>query len=128
VQVIADDPLLLPQATRHAGAEMAPEEVQPFPAFPEVDYFRLVRVQPQPQRREDVPHRFQGRPGLRRAAAQHHAVIGVAHQLADAARGELAVQDVQVDVGKQRGNHAPNAKGNFCFEATLGYRRLERGR
>jgi hypothetical protein len=27
-----------------------------------------------------------------------------------------------------RGHHAPNAKGNFCFEATLGYRRLERGR
>ncbi len=24
--------------------------------------------------------------------------------------------------------HAPNAKGNFCFEATLGYRRVERGR
>src|SRR5207253_5735416 len=24
--------------------------------------------------------------------------------------------------------HAPNAKGNFCFEVTLGYRRLELGR
>jgi hypothetical protein len=24
--------------------------------------------------------------------------------------------------------HAPNAMGNFCFEVTLGYRRLERGR
>jgi hypothetical protein len=28
----------------------------------------------------------------------------------------------------RRRDHAPNAKGNFCFEATLGYRRLERGR
>jgi retron-type reverse transcriptase len=28
----------------------------------------------------------------------------------------------------RRSDHAPNAKGNFCFEATLGYRRLERGR
>ena len=27
-----------------------------------------------------------------------------------------------------RVDHAPNAKGNFCFEVTLGYRRLERGR
>src|ERR1700752_1193584 len=27
VQVIADDPLLLPQASRHAGAEMTSEEV-----------------------------------------------------------------------------------------------------
>ncbi len=24
--------------------------------------------------------------------------------------------------------HTPNTKGNFCFEVTLGYRRLERGR
>jgi hypothetical protein len=24
--------------------------------------------------------------------------------------------------------HAPNTVGNFCFEVTLGYRRLERGR
>jgi hypothetical protein len=25
-------------------------------------------------------------------------------------------------------HYAPNAIGNFCFEVTLGYRRLERGR
>ena len=37
-------------------------------------------------------------------------------------------------VAERRGNpagftdHAPNAKGNFCFEVTLGYRRLELGR
>src|SRR5579859_6708222 len=41
VQVVADDPLLLPQASRHAGTEMASEEVQPFPAFPEIYYLRL---------------------------------------------------------------------------------------
>jgi hypothetical protein len=35
---------------------------------------------------------------------------------------------VQVHVREQRRNHAPNAMGNFCFEVTLGYRRLERGR
>ena len=42
--------------------------------------------------------------------------------------GEVIIQRGQGDVGQQRGAHAPNAKGNFCFEATLGYRRLERGR
>jgi hypothetical protein len=31
-------------------------------------------------------------------------------------------------VSQQGRNHAPNAKGNFCFEVTLRYRRLERGR
>jgi hypothetical protein len=35
---------------------------------------------------------------------------------------------VQVDVGQQRGDHTPSALGNFCFEVTLGYRRVERGR
>jgi hypothetical protein len=30
--------------------------------------------------------------------------------------------------GQQRSHHAPNTVGNFCFEVTLGYRRLERGR
>jgi len=33
---------------------------------------------------------------------------------------------VQVDVRQQRRCHAPNAMGNFCFEVTLNYRRLER--
>jgi hypothetical protein len=27
---------------------------------------------------------------------------------------------------KQMAHHAPNAMGNFCFDVTLGYRRLER--
>jgi hypothetical protein len=27
-----------------------------------------------------------------------------------------------------RSYHAPNTVGNFCFEVTLGYRRVERGR
>ena len=128
VQVVADDPPLLPQPPRHAGMKMAAEEVQPLPAFPEINHLRLIRVQLQPQRRQDLADRVQGRPGLCRAAAQHHAVIGVTHQLTQTAPGELSVQDVQVNVGEQRGNHAPNAKGNFCFEATLGYRRVERGR
>lgn len=32
------------------------------------------------------------------------------------------------DPGKDGYAHAPNTVGNFCFEVTLGYRRLERGR
>ena len=31
-------------------------------------------------------------------------------------------------LGKRLTNHASNTVGNFCFEVTLGYRRLERGR
>ena len=62
-------------------------------------------------------------------------VVGEAHDDHVTAREPLPppvgpqVQDVvQVHVGEQRGQHAPNAKGNFCFEVTLGYRRLELGR
>jgi hypothetical protein len=35
------------------------------------------------------------------------------------------LQAVQRHVHQQRADHAPNAVGNFCFEVTLGYRRLE---
>jgi len=59
---------------------MASEEVQPFPAVPEAGHLRFIRVQPQPQVAEDLSHGVQGRLGLRRAAAQHHAVIGVAER------------------------------------------------
>jgi hypothetical protein len=40
----------------------------------------------------------------------------------------VIIQRGQRDVGQQRGDHALNTKANFCFEVTLGYRRLERGR
>ena len=35
------------------------------------------------------------------------------------------LQPVERHVHHQRADHAPNAMGNFCFEVTLGYRRLE---
>ena len=35
------------------------------------------------------------------------------------------VQPVQVNIGQDRGYHAPNAIDNFCFDVTLSYRRLE---
>ena len=40
-------------------------------------------------------------------------------------------QGVRADRGgnpARRCDHAPNTVGNFCFDVTLGYRRLERGR
>jgi hypothetical protein len=60
----------------------------------------------------------------------HHSVIGVTFERD---RRELPFQPrvervVHEQVGEHGTDHAPNATGNFCFEATLGYRRLERGR
>jgi hypothetical protein len=41
---------------------------------------------------------------------------------------EVVVQHGQGDVGQQRGEDSSNAVGNFCFEVSLGYRRVERPR
>lgn len=49
------------------------------------------------------PHRFAGQPRLH----------------------DVLVEHSQGDVGQKGRAHAPNAMGNFCFEVTLGYRRLE---
>jgi hypothetical protein len=38
------------------------------------------------------------------------------------------VEPVQVNIRQERGIYAPNAMGNFCFDVTLSYRRLERPR
>ena len=38
------------------------------------------------------------------------------------------IEPVKIDVGQDRGNYAPNALGNFEFDVTLSYRRLERPR
>ena len=46
-------------------------------------------------------------------------------------RGVRGGQGVRADRGgnsARRRDHAPNTIGNFCFEVTLGYRRVERGR
>src|SRR5438552_4970222 len=47
MQVVADDPPLLPQPTRHAGVEVATEKVEALLAFPEVDHTGLVRMKAQ---------------------------------------------------------------------------------
>ena len=45
MQVVANNTLLLPKPTRHAGTKMTPEEVKAFPALSEIDHTGLVRVQ-----------------------------------------------------------------------------------
>jgi hypothetical protein len=54
------------------------------------------------------------------------ACAGVAHHLPRV--GEVLVERGQGDVGQQRGRYASNTLGNFEFDVTLSYRRLERPR
>ena len=42
--------------------------------------------------------------------------------------GDVLVQHREGHVAQQRGYYAPNALGNFEFDVTLSYRRLERPR
>jgi hypothetical protein len=53
---------------------------------------------------------------------------GVTEADAFSPRHRQKFADVRHWYSAQLRHHAPNAKGNFCFEVTLGYRRLERGR
>jgi hypothetical protein len=66
--------------------------------------------------------------GLLPGFAYHQQIVGEAHQHPVCAGVPSPVEPVQVHVAHQGADHAPNAMGNFCFDATLGYRRLERPR
>ena len=123
VQVVTHDALLLPQPPRHARPEMTTEKIQALTPVTQVDTFVLSGCSRNPNDARILPR--QGVPGLCRTAAQHHTVIGVAHQLPHPAGGQLGVEHVQVDVGQQWRDDSSNAVGNFCFEVSLSYRRVE---
>jgi hypothetical protein len=53
VEVVADDPLLLPELAGHAGMKVAPEEVEALLAFPEVDHSGLFRMKAQTEVAQD---------------------------------------------------------------------------
>ncbi len=54
MQVVAAN-AALQQPARHAGSEMAAEEVKALPTLTEVHDPRLLRMQLQPQRGQDLP-------------------------------------------------------------------------
>jgi hypothetical protein len=60
----------------------------------------------------------QGGPGLLCRPAQDHKVVGVPHHPA-AALFHQEIERMQIEVGQKRRDHAPNAKGNFCFDRVI---------
>ena len=58
--------------------------------------------------------------GLRKNFGGKEAVTGIDLEVAAVSLAGL--------IGPNRAGHASNARDNFCFEVTLGYRRVERGR
>ena len=114
-------PRPLPDRPAHALTQVTPEKVETLPTTREVDHSRLLRMQLKPEPREHVVHATPRFLDLRLRIAHHHEVIGIADQRAQSCALGLPypVEDVQVDVGQQRRDHAPYAKGNFQFERVI---------
>src|SRR5512132_476361 len=100
---------------------------------PQADQARLVGVERQPEPGQTIGQVLAESLGVGLMLKPQHDVVGVPdddHLTAGVPSAPVLspeIEDVvQVDVGQQRGAHAPNAMGNFCFEVMLNYRRLER--
>ena len=76
MQVVADDSPLLPELAGHAGVKVAPEEVEAFSAFPEVDQPGLVRVKLETKLTKERGCQLPRSLGLSLRAAQHDEVSG----------------------------------------------------
>jgi hypothetical protein len=91
---------------------------------------RLVGMQPQPDLFHPVPDRLDQLPGLTLSDAMHDRVVGIALE-ADGwilPRQPHIERIVHEQVRQHRRDYASNAMGNFCFDVTLNYQRLERPR
>src|SRR5215831_3137878 len=102
---------------------------------PELDQASLAGMPFQSELREPLAKVVEELLGVTLMLEPGHEVIRPAHDdhvtacVASPPRLGPPVQDVvEVHVGEQRRCHAPNALGNFCFDVTLGYRRLEKPR
>ena len=92
-----------------------------------VHHFRLVGMQSQPDLFHPVPDRGHQSPGLAFGHTVHDHVVGITLEpnvrvLPDHPGVERVVHE---QVGQQRRDDSSNAVGNFCFEVSLSYRRVE---
>jgi hypothetical protein len=102
---------------------------------PELDQPRLIRVQLQPKLRH-TPTKIDKEPlRIRPVLEAADKIIREAHDdhltasvMPPPPIGPQIKNVVQVHISQQRRNYAPNAMGNFEFDVTLSYRRLERPR
>jgi hypothetical protein len=101
MQVVADDSPLLPELAGHAGVKVAPEEVEAFSAFPEVDQPGLVRVKLETKLTKERGCQLPRSLGLSLRAAQHDEVVGVSDELACAVLSKGPIEGVQEDVGEK---------------------------
>ena len=104
------------------------EEIKPRSSHRQVHDAGLRRFGFQPQLGQQDSQLRQGSLGLFPGGAHHRRVIGEPDQHPMSANVPCPIDPVQVNVRHQRRKDATNAMGNFSFEVTLGYRRLEKPR
>jgi len=78
MQVVADDPSLLPELAGHAGMEVAPEKVKALAPLPEIDHSGLIRMKRQTQLTQDGSCLPLGLLGLLPRVTQHYEVVRIA--------------------------------------------------
>src|SRR5919106_1349530 len=108
MQVIDALPRPFPDRPAHAFAQVAPEKVEALATAREVDQSRLLRMQLESESRQHRAHATSRFLDLRLRVTHHHEVIGIADQRAQERTSVLPypVEDMQVDVGEQRGDDA----------------------
>jgi hypothetical protein len=101
------------------------QKIEPGTTDLQMHYPRLGFLRFQTELSQQRPQPRQGGLGLLARSAHHQRVVGETDQHSMLAHAPSPVNPMQVHVTQQRADHAPNAMGNFVFEVTLGYRRLE---
>ena len=102
VEVVADDPLLLPELAGHAGMKMAPEEVKALLPSRRSTTRVLSGWKAETEVTQDGGRPPLGLLGLCLGRAQHHEVVRIADDFSGATFGPGPVEGVQVDVGEER--------------------------
>ena len=104
---------------------MKTEEIKPRTTNLQMHYPCLGFLWFQTKLNQQRPQPRQGGLGLLTGLAHHQRVVGEANEHSVLAHIPCSVNPMQIDVTKQRTDDSSNAVGNFCFEVSLSYRRVE---
>ena len=102
------------------------EPVTPFGSvFAEHDQPGLFLMKREAKLDQSLGEAGQHLPCVRLALEGHHKVVGIPHDRYTAVRLPTPAMNpeiedvVQEDIGQERRDHSPNAKGNFCFDRVM---------
>jgi len=104
---------------------MKPQKVQALTVLGQMHDSGLAHLGRQPQVREQPNQMRERILGLPTAPAHDHHIVGVTHQNPVLTNIPHPINPVQIHIRQHRSQDSSNAVGNFCFEVSLSYRRVE---